>query len=368
MTIGPCKDVRQYWTAQDSRKHGFLAVPRRSIRDHGKAAKSLAALIAVSRMDGSRDVSRPQSTIAALAKISTDSVYRHCKLLESAGVISVRRRRDATNVVSILDNCLDDGFLACPRYALELPWTQCLVLSWLSWRAGLSHDGSHAETTYGAIAAALAIPRRSVIRTVGKLVESGFLERTEEKFKLLPPPNLGGDILRLPDVLKVVTFCGEGGDRLRDKEEPTKEYMVQRKKAVDRKFISKDVIAPRTASTLKRISYRGDSARNVWKITGAYELGLISANELHDSIEGTRLCKPRDKPAYFYAVLENHVRKRGIDLRKLLANVIVIPECPSSPPKVSNHQKPVREDRPSRTNEPTLVSEHLERWRLGEAA
>ena len=368
MTLTPAArsvQDRSAFTSHDSRSlHGFLALPLRALRSYGQASRTLAALIAAARMDRSSRTSRPQSTVGKIAKVSTKTLYRHCLVLEQAGMIKVHRRRDQTNTVTIRDRCMEDGFLAVPRYALDLPWTHCLVLSWLVWRAGLSNDGSSAQVTYGAVATALGIPRRSVIRAAAALLESGYIARTDGGFRLLPPPIEGGDNLTDRPIPQVVTMCPMPGDKVTAKEEGTKESMVHRKKPVDRKLIPAKTLAGRALSLFQGIGYRGNQGRNLWKIAAAAELGLVTESEVADAVAGCRECRPGNRPAYFYAIMRQHLRKRDENLPKLLSRVIVTPQCPAAPPADGRRRKKASQDRSDRTGEPLQVSKLMERLGL----
>ena len=383
---------RNNWTASNSRKLGFLAVPLKALRDLGQAAKTLAAIINVLRMDG-RKTFRSQSAIAKIAGISTRTFRRHIKTLEAAGIIRVSRREDDTSVIELTGTEADlmaDGFIPIPRYVLDRSWSQAVVLGWLVYRAELSMDEATCEDSLGRISKAVGLTRRSIINAVGDLAGSGYIVRESHlagengRFQLLMPPCLssqnvggeivsapreGGEIVSAPQPASGEIVSGGGGEIMSDRKRRVKKRIYGPKKAVDQKLIPAKTLAPKAAGIFKDIGYSGNEGRNLWKIAAAAELGLLSENELADSIAGCRECQPRNRPAYFYQILANHLRKRGTELREVLAKLIITPNCPTSPPTQPSRRDTGSPDAASRTDGPTLVSNLIGRLKgLDDAA
>jgi len=337
------------WTAFDARRSaGFLAIPLEAIRQHGQAAQTLAGLIDVLRRDG-RYTFRRQSEIAKAAGVSVRTLRRHLDKLIAAGLV----RSKATPTTTLYKLAVDEsqlmaaGFVPVPRYVLSRPWCERILYGWIVYRAELSGDGSTCWDGLGAIGKALGADRRVLWRAVDGLVAAGLMARDANLegerglFTLLVPSSQSGDDnLSAPhqgdDNLaeQVVTICPGGGDNLADSipiKKRSKNTSGPRRSTDHFCFSVSDLTA--TAGELfRRCGYAGEDGRNLWKLAGLLVAGRISEAELWDSAQGARECAARDRPAYVFAIVQDHLRRRGVDLTDELRKVRIQPTWPSGPP------------------------------------
>lgn len=339
------------FSASDARRwKGFLAVPTMAARDHGPAAQTLGGLLQILRQDG-RTTFRRQPDIAKAAGVSLRTARTHLKTLEAAGLVKADQSAGSTTryVLGVSEaELMEGGFLPVPRYVLDRPWTERVVYAWVVFRAELSLDGATVEDSIGRVGKVLGIDRRAVRRAVAGLESAGLLERERllagepGRLRLAEPPAHRGE-----DNLAEPTHGGEdnlaepprtilpmGEDNLADPSfiRRRSKNMVQER--LDQIRFSIEDLTPIAAELFRRCGYRGDDGRNIWKVAALLSWGLVSEHEAYDAAQGCRECSPKDRVAYFVAILKSHVASRGKDLVALLRQVRIVPTWPSGPPKL----------------------------------
>jgi len=177
-------DVQPRFTAAEARKRGFLPLPLAALREHGQAAQTLGAMLSVFRQDGSTTFRR-QDILAKSAGVPLRTFQRHLATLEAAGLI-VRRKRQRDRLSSVLrlgrpeSELLEAGFLPLPRYALELPFSERIVYSWIVFRAELSPAGDTCTDTLAVIARGVGLSRRAVGLAIVNLADQGYVQQITE--------------------------------------------------------------------------------------------------------------------------------------------------------------------------------------------
>lgn len=337
-TAGTYQDHSPF-TAADSRKSGFLAVPLSAVREHGQSSLTLAAILQAIRQDG-KTTRRRQNLLASIAGVSPRTFRSHLAQLEASGLVLVKRRAKQSNVYAVTrpeSELMAGGFLPLVRYGRGLPWCQQVVLAWIIYRAEVSGDQATCEDSLGRISESVGITRRQVINAASCLEASGLVERSETmegesvRFSLLAPPPRPGSEKAASQVVKSSPPTSEKAASLLKK---GSKKMVQ-ERSVDQIRVSSDEVLATASDLFRRAGYSGNEGRNLWKVAALVDAGKVSQHEATDAACGASECKAADRAAYFVAIVKSHVAKRGADLVAMLRTVRFEPTLPTSPPRVT---------------------------------
>lgn len=81
-----------------------------------------------------------------------------------------------------------------------------------------------------------------------------------------------------------------------------------------------------------KLGYIGEDAGNIWKIAALVSLRKIPEAAVLDAAQGCRECGPKDRPAYFWAIVKESLESEGTNLLDLVRQVRITPRCPTKPP------------------------------------
>jgi len=247
-----------------------------------------------------------------------------------------------------------DGFLPLPRFMLSATWAQRITYAWILYRAELSPDGACMEDSLRGIAKATGLAPRSVPYALDQLVAAGLLQRDSflpgevGQIRLLLPPAHRGDakVAEYP-MQKWPLKDRSGGAKMAVavKEEHGPKYKVQRRqKRVDQVEIQTNEIEHIARRVFQKSGYSGDEGGNLWKLGALLHTGRIAECELWDACTAADACQARDPAAYIYAVVKDHLARRGLDLQAELAKIRLVPDWPTSPPNMDHHRETAAQD------------------------
>lgn len=126
-------------------------------------------------------------------------------------------------------------------------------------------------------------------------------------------------------------------------QEKSKKYMVHGKQGVDQKdgerkktkrtVVQEEDAAQMAQAIFNTCQYAGKDGGNLWGVAALYEsrIGDLSEGEIFSAARGAAL-NGVDKPAHFFASLDESLHKRGLDLKELLRQVTIRPRWPKSKP------------------------------------
>jgi hypothetical protein len=335
------------FSSSDARSGGFLAVPVKAIRECKSCAQSLAGLLAVLRLDGGKITYRNRDQLAKSANVPVRTWTRHAAELRRLGIIQQESTPNETTETKLLANPADwfsDGFLPIPKWLLakRLTWTERAVYAWCLYRCEISPDGSWHEDSLAEMATALGIARRSIAYAIKSLVSQGLLARDwiagSTATTRLKPPNQPDS----PSAKVARPWCKSGSAGSAKVARPTsdKNLLVRTsgQKRPDHEISVESGSVQRLADGLfSRAKYNGSDGAIFWTVSGLVAAGLVSEYEAIDAANGTAECQPVNRPAYFRAIVQRHLRRRGTDLDTLIAKIRLAPHTPSSRPILAHN-------------------------------
>ena len=328
--------------SSDARSGGFLAVPLRAVRECKSCAQSLSGLLAVLRLDGGKITYRSQAELSKSAAVPLRTWQRHAAELQRLGIIrtaSSPNESNSTELTTPPAEWFADGFVPVPKWLLaselDLTWSERVVYAWTVYRSELSPDQTWHEDSLAQMATALGLTRRTIINAIRGLVAAGLIDRD------LIPGSAATTRLKSPVLAgeKVAGRWGKSGGTGGEKVAgPTihKNLLVrtgQNRKPPDQELTVESGPVPRMANTLfAKSGYSGDDGAILWTVAGLVVAGLVTEHEAIDAANGANECNANNRPAYFRAILQRHLTRRGADLNELTGRIRLTPTTPSDRP------------------------------------